>query len=139
MLLNRREKRFYLGRCSSSRNWNCSDATATHASAGINPLPSTTVLVNNTTYYATQTVSCTSATSLAVTITVSLGNDTFNTISVKYYPNPVTDVLNISALTTITNVKVINLIGQQVYFKTINATDVKIKLLLLRVTSRSSG
>jgi len=107
-------------------------ATATDASAGINPLPSTTVLVNNTTYYATQTVnSCTSATSLAVTITVTLGNDTFNTISVKYYPNPVTDVLNISALTTITNVKVINLIGQQVYFKTINATDAQIDLSAL--------
>ena len=107
-------------------------ATATDASAGINPLPSTTVLVNNTTYYATQTVnSCTSATSLAVTITVTLGNDTFNTISVKYYPNPVTDVLNISALTTITTIKVINLIGQQVYFKTINATDAQIDLSAL--------
>ncbi len=111
-------------------------ASAANASAGISPLPNTTQLVNGTTYYATQTINgCVSISSLAVTVTVTLGNDNFNTIRVKYYPNPVTDVLNISALTTITNVKVINLIGQVVLFNTLNVAEAQIDLSALPNTT----
>ena len=62
-------------------------ASSANAAAGTNALPSTTPLTNNT-YYATQTIGgCTSATSLAVTIT-TLANQEFELDSIKIFPNP---------------------------------------------------
>ncbi|WP_438965248.1 choice-of-anchor J domain-containing protein [Flavobacterium sp.] len=90
-------------------------ATAADAIAGSNPLASTVQLVNGETYYATQTVnSCTSLTSLEVTVTVTLGNEGFDLTKLKYYPNPVIDVVSISYSNVITTVEVFNLVGQKV-------------------------
>jgi hypothetical protein len=106
--------------------WYASSADATNA---VNPIPTTTVLVNNATYYATQTVSgCVSTTSLAVTVTVNLKVDSFDSNSFSYYPNPVNDILNLSYSQEITDVKVFNVIGQQVFTKNINATTAQIDM-----------
>jgi hypothetical protein len=58
----------------------------------------------------------------------SLGSDSFNNSNFTYYPNPVKDILNISYSTSIQNVQVINLIGQQVRFQEFNATNGNIDL-----------
>jgi hypothetical protein len=58
----------------------------------------------------------------------SLGSNSFNNSNFTYYPNPVKDVLNISYSASIQNVKVINLIGQQVRFQEFNATNGSIDL-----------
>ena len=104
--------------------WYASSADAT---AGINPIPASQILAN-TTYYATQTVAgCTSTSSLAVTI-VTLANQDFDMTQFSYYPNPVIDLLNISYSQDLTNVKVFNVIGQQLFSKEVNAASTQIDM-----------
>ncbi len=102
-------------------------ATSANAAAGVNPLPNSTLLAN-TTYYATQTIGgCTSATSLAVTIT-TLANQDFDMTKFNYYPNPVINLLNISYSQDMTSVKVFNMVGQQLMSKEINASTTQIDM-----------
>jgi hypothetical protein len=104
-------------------------ASLPDATTGTNPLSNTTVLVDATTYYATQTVSgCVSATSLVVTITVTLGVDSFDSNSFSFYPNPVNEILNLSYSQEMTNVRVFNVIGQEVLVKNINATTAQVDM-----------
>jgi len=58
----------------------------------------------------------------------ALGVDSFDSINFSYYPNPVTDVLNLSFNQEMGNVSVVNLLGQQVISKTLNAKQGKIDL-----------
>ncbi|MEC4003791.1 GEVED domain-containing protein [Flavobacterium sp. SUN052] len=53
----------------------------------------------------------------------SLGTNSFNSTTFNYYPNPVKDVLNLNYSETISKVQVINLLGQEVSIKNINATQ----------------
>jgi hypothetical protein len=102
-------------------------ASSANAASGTNPLPSTTPLTN-TTYYATQTVGgCTSATSLAVTIT-TLANQDFDMSQFSYSPNPVNDVLNLSYSQDMNSVKVYNMVGQELMTKQVNANTAQIDL-----------
>lgn len=64
----------------------------------------------------------------------SLSTATFDNTSLKYYPNPVRDVLDISYATAIQKVTVTNLLGQQMLQATINATEGQVDL-----SSLSSG
>ena len=102
-------------------------SSSANAASGTNPIPASQLLAN-TTYYATQTVSgCTSTTSLAVTIT-TLANQDFDMTKFSYYPNPVIDLLNVSYSQDMTNVKVFNMIGQQLLNKEVNATTTQINM-----------
>ncbi len=102
-------------------------ASSANAASGTNPLPSNTPLTN-TTYYATQTVGgCTSATSLAVTIT-TLANQDFDMSQFSYSPNPVNDVLNLSYSQDMNSVKVYNMVGQELMTKQVNANTALIDL-----------
>lgn len=73
---------------------------------------------------------------------IGLKNETFDDASFVYYPNPVTDVLNISYANEISKVQVMNLLGQEVMVKSINATQSQIDMsnlttgsYLVKVTS----
>ena len=102
-------------------------SSSANAASGTNPIPASQLLAN-TTYYATQTVSgCTSTTSLAVTIT-TLANQDFDMTKFSYYPNPVIDLLNVSYSQDMTNVKVFNMVGQQLLNKEVNATTTQIDM-----------
>ena len=102
-------------------------SSAANAAVGTNPLLPSQLLAN-TTYYATQTISgCTSATSLAVTIS-TLALQDFDMSQFSYYPNPVINLLNISYSEEMTNVKVYNMVGQQLLNKNVNATSTKIDM-----------
>ena len=102
-------------------------ASSANAASGTNPLPSNTPLTN-TTYYATQTVGgCTSATSLAVTIT-TLANQDFDMSQFSYSPNPVNDILNLSYSQDMNSVKVYNMVGQELMTKQVNANTAQIDL-----------
>lgn len=57
-----------------------------------------------------------------------LNTGSFDSASFRYYPNPVTDVLTVSYSSTISNVVVYNLLGQQVLSVQPNATQVTINL-----------
>jgi hypothetical protein len=71
-----------------------------------------------------------------------LGNDTFANDMFNAYPNPVKDILNLSYTQNITKVQVMNLLGQEVLTKSINATQSQVDMsnlaqgtYLVRVTS----
>lgn len=97
---------------------NGSDIIWYDAETGGNILPLSTLLVSGVTYYASQTINgCESSTRLAITAGILLGIDDFNTIDFKYYPNPVSNTLNLVASETINSVEIYNLLGQRVFSK----------------------
>lgn len=103
--------------------------SASDASARKNPLVPTTPLLNSKTYYATQTINgCESSTSLAVTVTITLGINDFESKAFSFYPNPVLDVLNLSYRHGLTRVKLFNVLGQRVYTKNLSANSAKIDM-----------
>lgn len=52
----------------------------------------------------------------------------FNAANFRFFPNPVTDVLNLSADSTITNIEVYNIVGQLVLAKKADTTDAVIDM-----------
>ena len=99
------------------------------------PLANTTLLVNGTTYYASQTINGCEGPRLAVTVQVQLGIDNFNTIKISYSPNPVTNFLDVKSNEILKSVSIINALGQIVYFKNFNNTDLQLDLANLSAGS----
>ena len=62
------------------------------------------------------------------TVDTTLGSNSFDTSNFVAYPNPVKDVLNLSYKTAISNVKVINLLGQEVVNAKANTNDVQVDM-----------
>jgi len=98
-------------------------ATASDATNHINDLPISTLIVNNTTYYATQTVGgCESKTSLAVLAwNESMGVSNANgKIKIQIYPNPVKEVMHFSGQDKINKIVIMSLDGKKVSEKTMS-------------------
>ena len=68
---------------------------------------------------------------LDFTVDTTLGSNSFDTSNFVAYPNPVKDVLNLSYKTAISNVKVINLLGQEVVNANANTNDVQVNMSAL--------
>lgn len=49
----------------------------------------------------------------------------------EFYPNPVTNEINLSAKTTIDQISILNILGQKVYSEKMNATNYRIDLSAL--------
>ena len=100
-------------------------------------LPIATLLVDGTTYYASQTnaFNCESRLALpqrlAVTVQQSLSNDAFDLNGFKAYPNPVKDIFRISYVKEISSVAVYNLLGQEILNTKVNALSSDINLTSL--------
>ncbi len=60
-----------------------------------------------------------------------VATDTFSTVNFKFGPNPIKDILNLSFDKNITNVTVINLLGQEVLSSKLDAQEAKINMLTL--------
>lgn len=95
----------------------------------------TTPLVNGTTYYASQTLNGCEGPRLAVTVQVQLGIEDFNSIKMSYSPNPVTNVLDIKSNEILKNISIVNALGQIVFTKKCNSTDLNIDLSTLSAGS----
>ncbi|WP_175546229.1 T9SS type A sorting domain-containing protein [Epilithonimonas mollis] len=97
-------------------------ATQNNASNHTGALPLTTMIVNDTTYYATQTVDgCESSESLAV----KAFNETLNVMNskistVKIYPNPVRETLNFNSEIKINKIVVVSIDGKKIFEKNLN-------------------
>lgn len=72
----------------------------------------------------------------------SLGNESFDSSSFRFYPNPVNDVLNLSYSQNINKVQVINILGQEVKTVTMDANQAQVDMsnlpsgtYLVKVTS----
>ena len=91
------------------------------------PLPLNTVLVNNTTYYATQTINgIESIERLPVTVTVTLGVKNHAFTQLKASPNPVINFLEISNQSVIDKITVYNLLGQLIQQKAVNTNSYQV-------------
>jgi PKD repeat protein len=96
-----------------------------------NIIPVGTLLVSGTTYYASQTITgCESPTRLAVTMTLGgcLGTEEFIANVIKLYPNPVVDIVTISSTEMMTNLEVVNILGQIVFSKSVNENETTIDM-----------
>lgn len=84
-----------------------------------NVLATSTSVVQNTTYYVSQTVNGCEGPRMGVTAQgPCLNTSDFEVKGLKYYPNPLTDNLTITAKDVITKVELYNLLGQ--LLKTLN-------------------
>lgn len=95
----------------------------------VNELALTTQLTNGATYYAVHTSvqGCRSA-AFAVTVTVTLGNTSFDLAGLKYYPNPVTNELNVEYTGNIVAIEVYNTLGQKIASKNVNEISTTIDM-----------
>ncbi len=87
-----------------------------------------TQITNGSTYYAVSVVGSCRSTALAITVTVTLDRNTFDVANFNYYPNPTSDILNISYSDSITQVRVFNMLGQEVIIRKVNATSTQVDL-----------
>lgn len=65
---------------------------------------------------------------ITITITGNLATGEFSITSMRVYPNPVTDVLHISATTDIKSVEIYDMPGQLMTAKTVNGTESRIDI-----------
>ncbi|MNL05164.1 hypothetical protein D3C87_1257470 [compost metagenome] len=95
------------------------------------PLPLTTILVNGTTYYASQTIKgIESKNRLAVTAKLngSLSTPDFVLANFRYFPNPVLHNLTISNSSIIDEVEVFSVSGKSILSKKVNSEHSEIDL-----------
>lgn len=98
-----------------------------------NQLPLSTILQDNATYYASQTVNnCESrsinAARLAVTVHVVLANQAFDNRVISVYPNPANDVLNIAFADDLKSVEIYNTLGQKVNAQYPNKKEIRLDI-----------
>jgi len=101
------------------------------AASGGNVVPNGTPLVSGATYYASQNNgTCESTARLAVTATLGtcLGTEEYAFSYLKWYPNPVTDLLTISNSEIMTKVVVADMLGRILVTNAINDTETKIDM-----------
>ncbi|MFN3754573.1 GEVED domain-containing protein [Flavobacterium sp.] len=95
----------------------------------VNPLALTTQLISGATYYAVNTsVEGCRSVAFAVTVTVTLGNTSFDLAGLKLYPNPTSNELNVEYTTAITSIEVYNLVGQRIAAKNVNAISTTVDM-----------
>ena len=105
------------------------------SSTSSTPLPNTTLLVNGNTYYVSQTLNGCEGPRFAVTVQVQLGTVDFNKIKISYSPNPVTNFLDVKSNEILQSVVILNTLGQIVYLKNFNNTDLQLDLANLTAGS----
>lgn len=103
-------------------------ATEADALSGTNPLPLNTVVEDGETYYAVNIVDGCLSEPFAVTVTISLGIIDFDGSRLIYYPNPTNDLLNLKHSKSISEIRIVNLLGQTVLQKQVNNTEITIDL-----------
>lgn len=102
-------------------------ATAENAANHVDELPLTTFIVNNTTYYVTQTVgNCESPIPLAIKAynpLLSIHDTIKPDVALKVYPNPVKEVLYFKSETKIDKIVIFDVNGRKLLEKELNGND----------------
>jgi hypothetical protein len=80
-------------------------------------IPDTTLLVDGTTYYVSQTVGGCESELLAITVTQILGIDDASLENLRYYPNPVSSTVTILNSEPIEKIAIMNMLGQVIFSK----------------------
>ncbi|HNP33388.1 MAG TPA: T9SS type A sorting domain-containing protein, partial [Flavobacterium sp.] len=109
--------------------WYASTSGKNSFSTFSTPLPLNTLLVDGTTYYASQTIDgIESAERLPVTVHLTLGVDDNEIVSLRFAPNPVKNDLMLQSVQVLKSVAVYNLLGQKVFEQNCNNTEISIDL-----------
>jgi hypothetical protein len=103
-------------------------ASLADANANANALPSSTTIVDNTTYYATQTSNGCPSSAIAVLVNVTLRANGFDSKLLSYYPNPTRNIVTVEYSNAISNLRVINMLGQEVRNQKYNSTSAQIDM-----------
>ncbi|MDD5151099.1 MAG: T9SS type A sorting domain-containing protein, partial [Flavobacterium sp.] len=98
------------------------------ANSGINPLPIETILINGATYYAVATSNECPSVPFEVTVSVTLGTNSFNNLSTVAYPIPSEGLVFLSAKSNINEISVTNTMGQTIIDLKINNNNSSIDL-----------
>lgn len=93
------------------------------SSTGSTLLPLSTVLVNGTTYYVSQTVNGCESSRVAITVTQNLSNESFALNGFYLYPNPTTSLLNFKSVIQVEKILIYNMLGQLVQQEKVNASE----------------
>lgn len=100
------------------------------------PLPLNTLLVDGTTYFASQKIGgYESTTRLPVTAQIVLANAEFELSGLVFAPNPVSNILKIKSDEVINEVSVYNFLGQIVLNKKIVGSEIEIDLTSLNAAN----
>jgi len=100
------------------------------------PLPLSTLLVDGTTYFASQKIGgYESTTRLPVTAQIVLANAEFELNGLVFAPNPVSNILKIKSEEVINEVSVYNFLGQIVLNKKIVGSEIEIDLTSLNAAN----
>ena len=97
-------------------------------SSETNPIPSSTPLVSETTYYVSQTIDGCESKKLAITVTETLGVGYENLNVFRLYPNPIKDKLYFNSSQIINRIKIYNNLGQLMVDYSLNDTDAEINV-----------
>jgi hypothetical protein len=97
-------------------------------SSDTNSLPSSTALVNGTTYYVSETVNGCESERLAITVTTTLGIDDEELKDFRLYPNPTKDKLYFNSSQIINKIRIYNALGQLLGEYLFNETNGEINL-----------
>jgi surface protein len=103
-------------------------ASAQDALTNSNPLPANTLLQNGVTYFAVNDNGQCRSQPFPVTVSLNLSVGDNDFLSFKYFPNPVTSVLTISASNSIKNIEIYNLLGQLLINKFFDDATISIDL-----------
>jgi len=103
--------------------------TYSDSQEGLNQLIPSMPLISGTTYYGVLIGAngCPSF-PFAVTVDVQLSNNDFEKANLSYYPNPVTDILNINYSENIIQVFIFNLSGQMIKSLNTNSNHIEIDM-----------
>lgn len=92
-----------------------------------NPIAVTTDLTFGT-FYAVNTLNGCMSTPIVFVVDYTLSNVDFAFATLKYYPNPVLDVLHLVATEDMTSIEVYSIIGQRVYQSIVHAKQLEIPM-----------
>lgn len=96
------------------------------------PIDTTEVLVDGMVYYVSQTLGGCESGTVAITADEVLGNPSFTLEGLEVYPNPVVDVLTVSYTDTISEIVVVNMLGQKVISQKVNANKAGVEVSQLQ-------
>jgi alpha-tubulin suppressor-like RCC1 family protein len=106
--------------------WYSSQANAI---SGTNALPISTVLLNNTTYYAVNEINNCRSNPLSVFVNLVLGIENFDFNKITIYPNPTNGIFTITDLNNNDSiVKIYNILGIELESINVNSNEITIDL-----------
>jgi len=98
----------------------------------LQPIGADHLLADGVDYYVTQTIDGCESAPLKITADMILGTPAFSIKNLMVYPNPVIDALTVSYKETITEVSVINMLGQVVITQKTNSDTVEVNTAKLQ-------